>query len=162
MHTILVPVDGSDHALKALNIACDMAERYDGRLALFHVLLKSRTPDEILKLIVAKKFGAQFEIALRGSADQVTGLVSPKMLKLIGEQILEEAGERVRRRGVRAEILAIDEGEPAACILNALARTEANTIVMGSRGVGESQGSSFGSVSNAVFSQADCTCISVK
>ncbi len=45
MHTILVPVDGSDHALKAITIACDLAEKYGGRVALLHVLAGNAPED---------------------------------------------------------------------------------------------------------------------
>ncbi len=46
MHTILVPVDGSDHALKAITIACDLAEKYGGRIALLHVLAGDMSADK--------------------------------------------------------------------------------------------------------------------
>lgn len=45
MHSILVPVDGSDHALKAITIACDLAEKYGGRVALLHVLAGDMSGD---------------------------------------------------------------------------------------------------------------------
>ena len=34
---ILCPTDGSDHAYKALDLAIDMAKKYDAELVLLHV-----------------------------------------------------------------------------------------------------------------------------
>lgn len=39
MNKFLVPFDGSRHALKALHIACDLAEKYNGSLEVLYVIL---------------------------------------------------------------------------------------------------------------------------
>lgn len=162
MHTILVPVDGSNHALKALHIACDLAEKYGGRIALLHVLNHGRQAGELLDLEIAYLFGPKLKSAL-GSAAENSGAPTPEhLLELVGKKILDQAATKVKRCGLEAVLLPMDMGDPAECILEAAGRTGANTIVMGSRGIGSSQTSSFGSVSNRVFEQASCTCLSVK
>ena len=88
--------------------------------------------------------------------------VPKNLLKEVGAKILDQAASKVRRRGIEADILAIEVGEPAESILIAHKRTGASTIVMGCRGVSKSNASSFGSVSNTVFEKAACTCLSVK
>ena len=47
---ILVPIDGSDHADKALDLAIDLAGRYGAGLTLVHVLLRGSVPDEVRAL----------------------------------------------------------------------------------------------------------------
>ena len=39
--SILCPIDGSEHANKALSLAVDLAKKYDARLLLLHVLLRN-------------------------------------------------------------------------------------------------------------------------
>jgi nucleotide-binding universal stress UspA family protein len=162
MYTILVPVDGSEHALKALHIACDLAEKYDGRIALLHVLAEGKKAGDLLGLAAAKTFDPKLKAALKAATGAASGPVPVKLLKAVGEKVLAEAAGRVLRRGLEADILAIEAGEPAVTILLAHKSTGASTIVMGCRGASESGGSSFGSVSNAVFAKATCTCVSVK
>lgn len=162
MHTILVPVDGSDHALKALHIACDLAEKYGGRLALLHVLAEGRSASQLLELASANTFGRELTAALRQAAEKPAGRVGPALLKAVGAKILGQASARAGRRNVEVKILEMEQGEPAEAILVAQKRTGAGTIVMGCRGVGASNDSSFGSVSHRVFEKAGCTCVSVK
>lgn len=162
MATILVPVDGSDHAFKALRIACDIADKYGASITLLHVLLETMSVEAILDLFITKKFGDKFATALHASVDPQTHQISNEMLVAIGKKILAEAKTRVAKRGLSVDALAFGEGPPAHCILKAISDVEANTLVMGSRGSDNGEGTSFGSVSQAVFSMAECTCISVK
>ncbi len=162
MQTILVPVDGSGHALKALRIACDLSEKYGGRIALLHVLTEGRRPGELLELETAKTFGPKLQTALLEAVGSDPEPVPETLLAAIGESVLAQAAERVRRRGIETDILAVERGDPADTILIAQMRTRATTIVMGCRGVSRSATSAFGSVSNKVFEKAPCTCLSVK
>ena len=162
MHTVLVPVDGSNHALKALHIACDLAEKYGGRIALLHVLSRDRHASEFLDLEIANLFGPKLKTALQSAAQMSDEPVSEELLTLVGAKILEQAGAKVRRRGLEVFDLPVEAGNPAECILAARERTDASTIVMGSRGTSGSHATSFGSVSNTVFERAQCTCLSVK
>lgn len=161
MYTILVPVDGSGHALKALRIACDLAAKHGGRIALLHVLAEQRSADEFLKMEAAGSFDQELEESLR-AIDRSAKPVPEYMLHAVGMAILDQAAGRAGRQDLDVDVLAIERGEPAECILVARNRSGANTIVMGCRGSSRSAGSSFGSVSSVVFEKADCTCIAVK
>ncbi|MCB1492175.1 MAG: universal stress protein [Rhodobiaceae bacterium] len=162
MHTILVPVDGSIHSLKALRIACDLAEKYDGQIVLVHILLAGRQPGQLKALGVAASFGPNIVRDLGALIAKGAGTAPPAVLRDIGTAILADAEGRVSRRGIPCRRFELQNGDPAEAILLAHRQTGANTIVMGSRGVSDSGESAFGSVSQAVFAQADCTCISVK
>ena len=50
MKTILIPTDGSAAADKALDLALDLAECKGAKIKLFHVLLRDKEPDELLRL----------------------------------------------------------------------------------------------------------------
>lgn len=167
MNTILVPVDGSSHAMKALHIACDLAEKYNGRIALLHVIVEHRSSRDLLALKIADTFPPKLKSALQAAAkaastDKTAGAIPKSVLENVGERILEQAAQAVQRRSIEVDIREQETGSPVEAILLTRKQTGANTIVMGCRGAGASGGSPFGSVSNAVFQRADCTCLSVK
>ncbi len=162
MQNILVPVDGSLHALKALHIASDLAEKYGGRVILLHVISKEKSIKDLLDLAVADTFGPRVrKVLLQAAKEGSTG--APKaLLRAVGEKILAQATSKVSRLGLDVEVLEMVEGDPVENILIARQRTGANTIVMGARGVSKAGENSFGSVSQLVFEKAPCTCLSVK
>ncbi len=161
MNTILVPVDGSGHAFKALRIACDLAAKHGGRIALLHVLAEHRSADEFLEMDAAGSFDQDLEQTLK-EIDQSAKTVPEYLLHAVGKAILDQAAGRAARQDLDVDILPIERGAPAECILVARNRSGANTIVMGCRGSSRSGGTSMGSVSSVVFEKADCTCIAVK
>ena len=161
MHKILVPVDGSSHALKALQIACDLADKYGGQVVLLHVLAGRRTAGELLELPVAGSYDAKLKEVLQ-AVDKKLAPVPDSVRTAVGGVILKHAADRAQRRGLETEILDVVAGDPTESILVAHKRTGATTIVMGCRGTSETDGSSFGSVSQKVFAKAECTCLSVK
>jgi nucleotide-binding universal stress UspA family protein len=162
MSAILVPVDGSTHALKALRIACDLAEKYGGVIALFHVVVPGRQAGKILGLPVARSFAPAVVAELKKAAAKGAQPVAAATLRAVGAGILGEAEARVIRRGLEAEVLPLGAGNPAESILGAIKQAGASVIVMGCRGMSDTDAAGLGSVSQTVFQKADCTCISVK
>lgn len=162
MPAILVPVDGSSHALKAVRIACDLAEKYGGVIALLHVLVEDRQAGRILALPVARSLAPEIVAELTTAAVSDASPVSEATLEAVGSTILGDAEGRVRRRGLDAEVLPVARGAAAENILAAIRQTGASTVVMGCRGMSDAEAAGLGSVSHRVFEEADCTCISVK
>ncbi len=162
MQKILVPVDGSLHALKALRIASDLAQKYGGSIVLLHVISKEKNVKDLLDLSVADTFDSTIRKKLQQILNENNASIPKALLRKIGEKILAQATKKVNRLGLDLEVLEMEEGDPVEIILIARQRTDANTIVMGARGVSASGSFSFGSVSQMVFEQAPCTCLSVK
>lgn len=162
MHKILVPIEGSDQSLKALRIACDLAAKYDGSIALLYVLAEGKGGNELLQLKGTKIYGPELTAALKDAKAKGINHVPTALRKKIGTWVLEQAASKVRRLDIDVEILDIEEGDPAECILVARNQIDASTIVMGSRGVSGTHAATFGSVSQKVFEKAECTCLSVK
>ena len=146
---IIVAVDGSDHSLKAVDLASDIAEKYDAELALVHVLTNSRLPESL------KRF-AQSEYQGTGE--------TPEYLphRVIAEPLLAEAAVRAERCGVKRIKQLIEEGDPAGCIVQVAADIGADLIVMGTRGLSDVGGILMGSVSHKVAHLATCACVTVK
>ncbi len=162
MHKILIPVDGSNHSLKALQIAADLGLKYSAKLLLLHVLAKGKDAGDLLGLPASDAFDKDLRLLLEKADAKGLGEAPTTVLERAGEAILNHAKGRVERLGLEVGFLPIVSGDPAHCILKAQKETKASTIVMGARGVAFQPDGSFGSVSQKVFQSAPCTCLSVK
>lgn len=173
MKTILVPTDGSQPANKALDVALDLANQHGAKVKIMHVLLRDKEPDQLLKLDADPQIVAELK-ALKGqepcprtAADIMNDPAAPDrpapepILRLIGEHVLEKAGADATKRGIKAEVMALCDGQAAEAIVAQAADCGADTIVMGTRGLRQIEAMAFGSVSQEVCRKAPCTCIAV-
>ena len=147
-HQILVPIDGSPHARRALDCAADMAARYSARLSLLHVItnvMSSRVPDELRDYSKIE----HIEISERD------------MLLGVATRLMDSAKARARELGVSDIGASIDTGNPAAVIVKYCEDHDIDLIVMGRRGLGDLGGLMIGSVSHKVAHLADCACMTV-
>ncbi len=162
MFKILVPMDGTGHALKALHIACDLAMKYRAHIVLLHVLNPHKKASDIFELPVTRKFSPSLYAKLQCALETSTKTLDSALLQEVGNSILKVATARVHRLGLETELLPLASGDPAENILQAYPLVSANTIVMGARGTDPTSNPNDISVSQTVFAKADCTCISVK
>ncbi len=179
MKAILVATDGSDHARKAIDLACDLAAAHEARLLLMHVLLRDKEPETLARLAETEHLSNRLcgellslkenlpaepvgpEVYLR-DPNHVARPVPEGLLTVVGKEILDAACRQAETRGVAAQGLALEDGKPAERILACAEREGIDTIVMGSRGLGEIDAMTFGSVSHQVCRDSSCTCISIK
>ncbi len=129
LNTILVAVDGSNHARNALKTAAELAGRLDATLLLVTV----DEPGELK--------GEVADFAETEGLDRMA----------VCEWILHSAEAAAERAGARTVRRDIEGGEPADAILRAAKAHAADMIVMGARGLSELQGLVFGSVSHKVL-----------
>lgn len=142
--SILVPVDGSEHAQKALEVACQLAQRDDAVLHVLHI------PEELThEATLVWGLGAMAIEASRQELDD------------IGRQMVERAAEAARAQGVEQVETHLGKGDPARTILNVAKKLEVDAITMGSRGLSDLKGFIIGSVSHKVTHAAGCTVITV-
>jgi nucleotide-binding universal stress UspA family protein len=144
---ILVAVDGSDHADRALEFAADLAVKYGADLTILNVV----------------SYASTVPLAL-GAYAELEGLYaeSRSVLQTAGEKIVEGAAERARRLGVDKITTAVELGSPAQTICETAQAIEADVVIMGRRGLGDFSGLFLGSVTHKVAHTADCTVITVK
>ena len=138
--TIVVGVDGSDHAARALAWAIDEAKLRGARL---HALTSWQT---------SMSYGSP------GYAPQMSPSIS-ESLHDVAERMAAGAAEQARAAGVEADG-AVQEGQ-AADVLIAAAAT-ADLLVVGSRGHGGFTGLLLGSVSAQVAHHAPCPVVIVR
>jgi nucleotide-binding universal stress UspA family protein len=177
--TILVPTDGSDHANKAITLACDLAAKYDARVVFLHVLLQHALAADLRRIIDVTKLPGpihddfdRFEESQKKAAAAATATaygIGPVMIALpdevlgaVGNVLLEDAEAVAEKAGVKNVGLVVKQGDPAKCILSSVDDENADFIVMGTRGLSDLKGLLMGSVSHKVSHLAPCTCVTVK
>ena len=144
---ILVPVDGSGHAKKAVQYASDLALKYNAGVHLIHVVHEPKIPEELLEYI---------------KGENIKESPSYVYLQRIGQKIMGAAEKEVKDKGVKDVHTVVVEGDPADMILDYARKAGTDMIVIGSRGLGKVESIVLGSVSNKVCHMADCTCVTVK
>ena len=146
---ILVPVDGSPYAKKAIDFACDLARRYQTGLTLIHVMHRSgssRVPPDL----------AQYAEVEHVQINEYN------MLQAVADQILKTAQAQARKQQVSDVATVTEIGDPAHRIAEYAKTTGADLIVMGCRGLSDLGGLLLGSVSHKVSHLAGCSCLLVR
>lgn len=174
LETILVPVDGSEHAGKAAAVAGDLAARHDARVILLFVVQNEQvTPAvrhyaEVEKLAAGSEAGGpqpRIEATPHGPAPIVVterpARSDRAVAASLAEQVLTQSRQVAGKHGARNIETRTMEGDPAHAILERAKTERADAIVMGSRGLSDFQGVLIGSVSHKVAHRAPCTCITV-
>lgn len=171
LNKILVPVDGSAHSIKAVELAADIAAKYDAEIILLHVLLRGHVPAGLRKALDVELSRAKSrpenlvvipqEIMARVE-DKNTATLSAEALDFIAKHVLSRVRQICKDAGVEKIAERVEEGNPARHILNIAEKNHVDMIVMGSRGLSELQGLVVGSVSSKVSHLCKCSCVTVK
>lgn len=141
---ILVPIDGSEHAKEALSVACKLLEKDASTLYLLHVPETLGYTTSLVWGIGAINAGASFDE--REEA---------------GKKLLEQAVKSAQEQGAQHIEEILTQGDPVRVILDTAKTCDADTIVMGSRGLSDLAGVVIGSVSHKVSHSAKCRVITV-
>jgi nucleotide-binding universal stress UspA family protein len=142
---ILVPVDGSEPAWRALATAEDLAKTYHGDLIVLHVMQK---------------------MGLRGLALSVNDASlqseNPSVsASKIGKMIMDTAKEKLSGFTGKVEY-EMEFGNPAETVIAKAKETDASVIVIGRRGLSGVEEFLLGSVSSRVVEYSDVPVVVVK
>lgn len=143
---ILVAVDGSDHAERAIELAADIAAKYGATLHLINVIESAELPNQLRRFAESEH--------LSGGESQI--------YETIARQILDEAAERARNHGAEKITPVIGRGDVAEQILSYAKDNGIDFLVVGSRGLSGFKSMLLGSVSHKVSTLAPCTCVTVR
>jgi nucleotide-binding universal stress UspA family protein len=173
---VLVALDGSDHANKALDLACEMACRFGAELLAVHVISDKPLSDAERRMaeVEFQSEGAKdfsFRPSIGASSD--TRLASQQLIEqaaetrgrlrwALGERLTSDACARAKKRAVQTIRTVTRAGDPAKEILSVANEENADIIVMGRRGLGDLAGLLLGSVSRKVSHLGECACLTVK
>jgi nucleotide-binding universal stress UspA family protein len=145
---ILVAVDGSAHANRAVECAANLANKYGAELILLHVMASlgsARIPPDLDEL-------ARIEHIDATEAD---------VRRRVAEEILQAAEKLALGQGAKQVRILIGVGHAAEMIVEHAKEEAANLIVMGRRGLGSASGLLVGSVSHKVAHLSQCPCMTV-
>jgi nucleotide-binding universal stress UspA family protein len=147
---ILVAIDGSEHAWKALDLATVLAKAQQAELMVLHVIAREPVPDPFPSYAGIERLSAEEEAARFHYG------------RTLGDALTRDAQDRARAAGVAKVEARTAEGKPATMIVETATAERVDMIVMGSRGLSEPRALLLGSVSHKVAHLAPCTCVTVK
>lgn len=171
---ILLAVDGSQHALRAIDLAAELAVKLDAKLFIVHVLMHGRPSVELVNMVEVEHLVKEsLGIASPGVRyvpgtyldilnNRIEEARTASVISAIGDQIVANAKAHCLELGVRTVETSVLSGDYAEKILLAAQKHSADMIVIGSRGLGSIQSTVLGSVSQKVLHHAKCAVVTAR
>ena len=171
--SVVVAVDGSEQAGKALEIAAELAARDQLPLSVVHVVdsVNMVIPEDLRRMVDIEHIN-DLSPRMPGNIDRVpvdvvtamadSAASNQKALFQFAEFIVKQAEKKARQVGVKQIYGSVELGNPAHAILEFARRQKADLIVTGSRGFGPIKSLLIGSTSSKVTQLATCSCLTVK
>jgi nucleotide-binding universal stress UspA family protein len=170
---VLVATDGSDHARRATEVACDLAARYGARLVILHVVGDGKVPERLARMLEVEHLTEGEHPKAPNVANVVGGIATVErgtdskehemqMKEAIAEILLERAERTAKSKDVSKISRITEYGDPVDRILECANRENADLIIMGTRGLSDLRGLLMGSVSHKICQLSRCTCVTVK
>jgi len=141
---ILVAIDGSDHANRALDFALDVATKYSARVLLLTVVPPVFLPMPSLNVMKSQ--------AVTDASNELENSF---------RKALSQTEERAKRLTSLTVFTRLEHGNPDEVITETAKLGEFDIIVIGSRGLGR-RDFALGSVSSRVAENATCPVLIVK
>jgi len=142
---ILVGVDGSESALKAVTLAAQLCAAHDARLLLVHVVQLSAIADQVLKM----------------SATEHLKENPQTILEKLSQDVLNQAQAKAVEAGAAEDHIETvsKDGDQARQLIKVAKDSNADLVVLGTRGRGRMEGLLLGSVSQKIAALAPCPCL---
>lgn len=137
---IVVAYDGSSNAKKALDVAIDLAKRYESKL-------------DIIEVVDSSVFAGA------GVAPVPAEVIENVYNKAKAD--IEDAKKLAKDKGINADGVVL-EGDPATAVLEYTSKNNADLIVTGSRGLSTLKRIFLGSVSTRIVQEAKVPVLVVK
>ncbi|MDH5795060.1 MAG: universal stress protein [Candidatus Bathyarchaeota archaeon] len=148
---ILVALDGSESADRALDFALDLAEKYSANMVLLSVV-----PFATVPLVPSPPASMQ-------PATPIAVETYSKALREKHEEMLSEAVKKAKKVKPSLNVTTqLVEGRPSDRIIETAEKGDFDLIVIGSRGLGGIKKLFLGSVSDRVADEAKCPVLIVK
>lgn len=142
---ILVPIDGSDQAERAVDFAVNLADRYGAKITVLCVYRHHSYLE------------ASFSMVRPSDPEP-----PDKALEAFAKETAQAAKQRALDEGAKQVEAFVKRGPPARTIVDFARQRQVDTIVMGARGTGDIESFLLGSVSHKVSGLSPVTCILVK
>ena len=146
INTLLVALDGSNHSLKAVDFASQIAGPLKAKLILLTVVKTQELPEGMREYAALEHFvGTDMEV-----------------LKKVAGHLVANAERRAKDNGVEDILGEVEEGPVARTIVARAQHHDVDMIVIGSRGLGNIEATLRGGVSHRVELLAKCPVLTVK
>jgi len=147
-------MDGSEHSLKALEMATQIARKFQGKITLLHVYSVSVQP---IMMPEPTALGSPSVPILTGA--EVSRLV--EVAREVGNRILSDGEEKAKAKQVEVEKMLV-EGHVVQEIVKAAIEGNFDLIVVGARGISHIKEILLGSVTDGVIHHARCPVLVIK
>lgn len=135
---ILVPTDGSDYAMKAVNKAVEMAEKEKAEVTIMSVALYAGLSDIEFPGDIREKLDAE------------------------AQKAISKAKEVFDKKGISVKTVLERGVFPADNVIRKAKEDKFDLIIMGHRGTGEFPGTGIGSTATKIVSLTPCSVLIVK
>ncbi len=151
---ILVPLDGSEHSLRALEIAVQIAKKFGGKITLIHVYSVSVGP-----VIMPEPTTLTPPMIPVMTPAEVSKTV--EATRKAGTSILTDGEQKVKAERVQVETM-LKEGHTVQEIVRTAKEGKFDLIVIGGRGISKIRELLLGSVTDGVIHHAHCPVLVIK
>lgn len=152
--SILVPLDGSEHSLRALDVAVQTAKVFKAKLTLIHVYSATVRPIILPEPTTLTPSGVP---AI--TAEEVSKVI--EAARGAGERILADGRQRAEACRLKVKTV-LKEGQTTQEIIRTAKEEKFDLIVIGARGISKIREILLGSVSDGVTRNAPCPVLVVK
>lgn len=149
---ILVPVDGSEHSLKALEEAAQIAKLSSGQITLINVFL-------VQPIVMPEPSASGYAGGPIFTGAEVSRIIDAAQKS--GNRILQDGEQRISASGVQVEKMLV-EGHTVQEIVRAANEGNFDLIVIGARGISHIREMLLGSVTDGVIHHAHCAVLVIK
>jgi nucleotide-binding universal stress UspA family protein len=143
---LLVALDGSNHSLKAVDYAAEIAASRKAELIILNVVKSHEFPEGLREY---------------AEAEHVAG-TDIEILKRLSGYLIENAELRAKELGANNVVGEVEEGPVARTIIARAEHHDVDMIVVGSRGLSNIEATLHGGVSHRVALLAKCPILTVK
>ena len=146
INKLLIALDGSNHSLKAVDYASEIAAALKAKVIILYVVKAYELPEGIREYAVLEHIpGTNMEI-----------------LKKVAGDLVSNTEKRAREKGVEDIVGEVEEGPVARTIIARALHHDVDMIVVGSRGLGNIEATLRGGVSHRVELLAKCPVLTVR
>ena len=142
---VMVALDGSEHAARALRMAAALSMRCEATLVLFHA-------------VEVSAFRSDYDMRVIASAREVYRKIGHEQ----ADAIMQEAEATAHAAGVERVERVIGEGDPVKAMLSVLRESPVDLIVVGTRGLTGLREIAMGSVAHKMSVAAPCPVMIIK
>lgn len=143
---IIIGIDGSDASLRALTLACKLAQASKAELYLVH----TPRPDTVA-----------FATGAISGYHMVTTMPADTEIEKAAQSVLDAGKAAAKAVGCTPTRSEVKHGDPGETILTLAKEVEADLIVTGRRGLGNLAGLVLGSTSQRISHLATCAVLTV-